>query len=74
LEGIKEMKTNPSEVGDVSEAQAEAKRRHYQRVLDDWVTQQRYFADLEDEWDYSTGFRERRHKTSFHRGRSDSDW
>jgi hypothetical protein len=63
----------PTDAENAEHREAEARRRDYQRVLDNWIAQQRYFAE-EDEFEYSTGFKERRHKTSLHRGRSDSDW
>jgi hypothetical protein len=52
--------------------EAEAIRTRYQLELDRWWESTRNV--FEDAYDYSTGFMERRHKTSCHRGPGDSDW
>jgi hypothetical protein len=50
-------------------------RVRYQRELDRWW-QSKLDAEaaLEDDYDYSTGYRERRYKTSCHRGPGDPDY
>jgi len=46
-----------------------------QKLLDHlWQTKLDAEASFDDEWDYSTGYAERRHKTTCHRGRWDSDY
>jgi hypothetical protein len=50
-------------------------RARHQRELDRWW-QSKLDAEaaLDDGYDYSTGFRERRYKTTCHRGPGDPDW
>jgi hypothetical protein len=45
-----------------------------QAELDRWFQAKLDFEASLSEWDYSTGFRERRYKTGGHRGPGDSDW
>jgi hypothetical protein len=55
-------------------AEGQDPRVRYQQQLDLWW-QSKLDAEAElDAFDYSTGFKERRHKASCHRGRGDSDW
>jgi hypothetical protein len=56
-------------------AEGQDPRARYQRELDRWW-QSKLDAEaaLEDEYDYSTGYKERRYKSSCHRGPGDSDW
>jgi hypothetical protein len=49
-------------------------RARYQRELNRFWEASRAITEAEDEFDYSTGFKERRYKTSCHRGKGDSDW
>ena len=46
-----------------------------QKLLDHlWQTKLDAEASLDDDYDYSTGYAERRHKVTCHRGRWDSDF
>ena len=55
--------------------QAEDVRTRYQHELDRWwQSKLDAEASLDDGFDYSTGFRERRYKTTCHRGPGDPDW
>jgi hypothetical protein len=60
-------------------------RREIEEVDQEWIRQQKLVdylwqqkldaeAPLDDEWDYSTGYAERRHKVTCHRGRWDPDF
>jgi hypothetical protein len=49
-------------------------RARYQRELDTFWEATRAIAAAEDEFDYSTGYKERRHKATCHRGPGDPDW
>jgi hypothetical protein len=57
------------------QAEAEGVRIRYQRELDRWW-QSKLDAEaaLDDGYDYSTGYRERRYRTTCHRGRGDPDY
>jgi len=61
------------------------RRREIEEADQDWVRKQKLLdhlwqtkldaeAPLDDGWDDSTGFMERRHKTTCHRGRWDPDF
>ena len=60
------------------------RRREIEEDDTDWVRKQKMLDLLwqtkldseavDDEWDYSTGFAERRHKVTCHRGRWDPDF
>jgi hypothetical protein len=39
-----------------------------------WQMQRDAETSIDDEWDYSTGYAERRHKVTCHRGRWDPDF
>ena len=56
-------------------AQAEKVRMRYQSELDRWW-QSKLDAEaaLDDGYDYSTGYKERRYKVTCHRGPGDPDW
>ena len=55
--------------------QAENVRERYQRELDRWwQSKLDAEASLDDGYDYSTGYKERRYKATCHRGPGDSDW
>ena len=46
-----------------------------QKLLDHlWQTKLDAEASLDDDWDYSAGFAERRHKVTCHRGKWDPDF
>ena len=60
------------EAKEITEAQDP--RARYQRELDRFWQSQRDFEASLDEWDYSTGYRERRYRTTCHRGPGDPDW
>jgi len=50
-------------------------RTRYQRELDRfWEAKRAIEVALEDDYDYSTGFKEPRFKTTCHRGSGDPDW
>ena len=60
-------------------------RREIEEADQDWIRKQKLLDHLwqqkldaessfDDEWDYSTGFAERRHKVTCHRGRWDPDF
>ena len=60
-------------------------RREIKEADQEWIRKQKLLdllwqakldaeAPLDDEWDYSTGYKERRHKVTCHRGRGDSDF
>jgi hypothetical protein len=54
-------------------AEAETPQVRAQAVLDrHWQAMRE--QDEPDEWDYSTGYKERRHKVTCHRGRWDPDF
>ena len=56
-------------------AQGEDVRQRYQRELDRWwQSKLDAEASLDDGYDYSTGYQERRYKSTCHRGPGDSDW
>ena len=58
---------------EIAESDTEWVRK--QKLLDYlWQTKLDAEAPLDDEWDYSTGFAERRHKPTCHRGRWDPDF
>jgi len=62
------------------------KRREIEEADQDWVRKQKLLDHLwqqkldaeasldDDDWDYSTGYMERRHKVTCHRGRWDPDF
>ena len=61
------------------------RRREIEEADQDWVRKQKLLdllwqakldaeAPLDDDWDYSPGYMERRHKVTCHRGRWDSDF
>ena len=60
-------------------------RREIEQADQEWVRKQKLLdllwqakldaeAPLDDDWDYSPGYMERRHKVTCHRGRWDSDF
>jgi hypothetical protein len=60
-------------------------RREIEEADQGWIRQQKLLdllwqakldaeAPLDDEWDYSTGYKERRHQVTCHRGRWDPDF
>ena len=60
-------------------------RREIEEADQDWVRKQKLLdhlwqqkldaeAPLDDNWDYSSGYAERRHKVTCHRGRWDPDF
>jgi len=61
------------------------RRREIEEADQPWIRQQKLLdhlwqqkldaeASFDDDWDYSTGFAERRHKVTCHRGRWDPDF
>jgi len=58
---------------DIAEADQPWIRQH--KLLDHlWQAKLDAGAPLDDDWDYSTGYMERRHKVTCHRGRWDPDF
>jgi hypothetical protein len=49
-------------------------RMRAQKVIDEYWERVMAEKAAEDEWDYSTGYRERRRQTTCHRGKGDPDW
>jgi hypothetical protein len=45
-----------------------------QKLLDLWWQTKRDLEIEEDRWDYSTGYREPRHRVTCHRGKGDPDF
>jgi hypothetical protein len=55
--------------------EADQERIRQQKLVDHlWQAKLDAEAPLDDDWDYSTGFQERRHKVTCHRGRWDPDF
>jgi len=68
-----QQRVNAQRWREIEEADTEWVRK--QKLLDH-LWQQKLDAEglLDDEWDYSTGYMERRHKVTCHRGRWDPDF
>jgi hypothetical protein len=68
-----EERVNKQKRREIEEANQEWIRK--QKLLDHlWETKLAAEMSFDDDWDYSTGFKEHRHRTTCHRGRWDSDF
>jgi hypothetical protein len=68
-----EQRVNKQRRREIEEADQEWIRK--QKLIDHlWQQKLDAEAPLDDDWDYSTGYMERRHKVTCHRGRWDPDF